>query len=115
MKNRTGERFGVPTHQSKGRSASAVSCTLGALESSLRSGVFILLSFVIMSPALAHHPVPEPTPTPVPAPAPIVSSHSNFNSIALGALIVAGVWCYIDQCWKEKKEFSVKSQPGDDR
>ena len=74
---------------------------------------FAILLMLLPAIAFAHHPVPEPTPTPVPTP--VVSSHSNFNGILLGALIVATGVCIYHECWKEKKEFSVKSQPGDDR
>ena len=58
----------------------------------------ILLSLLLAVPAYAgdRHKPPEPTPINVP------DSGSNHNALAMGIVIVAGVACYINKCWKPK-------------
>ena len=35
--------------------------------------------------------------------------------VILGGVIIAGIVCWYNECWKDKPKFSVQSRPGDDR
>jgi hypothetical protein len=68
--------------------------------------------FLLPTFALAHHhrpPPPAPPPIveppivpPEPTPAPIPPSDHRFEHLFWGAVIIGGVVCIINECWKEK-------------
>jgi hypothetical protein len=77
--------------------------------------ILILLSQPIFASGY-HKPPPTPPPPEVIKENTVIQEDTNKTKyVVLGAVVIAGIVCWYNECWKEKPTFTVKSIPGDDR
>ena len=63
----------------------------------------------------SHNPKPSPPPEIIKETVVIQEDTNKAKYVVLGGIIIAGIVCWYNECWKEKSTFTVKSRPGDDR
>ena len=74
--------------------------------------ILILLSQPVFANG-SHKPKPQPE---VIKETVVIQEDTNkAKYVVLGGIIIAGIVCWYNECWKEKSTFTVKSRPGDDR